>query len=85
VANIIDRTTFEAGDSMVDKAGAVSICAYGGNEECPDFFVRNNLVSGSVYGGFVMPGVECGDTTGRYSGNVAHSVKGIISGHGLIF
>lgn len=85
VANIIDRTTFEAGDGMVDKAGAVSICAYGGNEECPDFYVRNNTVAGSVYGGFVMPGVECGDTSGRYSGNVAHSLKGIISGHGLIF
>jgi hypothetical protein len=84
VANIIDRTTVEA-LQLVDKAGAISVCAYGGNEECPDMFVRNNLVAGSVYGGFVMPGHDCDDTSGRYSGNVAHSMKGIKSGHGLFF
>jgi hypothetical protein len=70
---------------MVDKAGAISMCAYMGPEECPDFYVRNNTVAGSVYGGFVMPGHACGETNQRRSGNVAHSVKGIISGHGLYF
>ena len=48
-------------------------------------FVRNNLVAGSVYSGFVMAGHDCGDTSGRYSGNVAHSIRGIISGTGLFF
>jgi len=28
VGGVVDRTTFEAGDQMVDKAGGVSICAY---------------------------------------------------------
>lgn len=68
---------------MVDKAGAISICAYSEGDECADMFVRNNLVAGSVYGGFVMPGHDCGDTSGRYSGNVAHSIHGMKSGNGL--
>jgi polygalacturonase len=83
VAGIIDRTTFEGGDQMVDKAGGISICAYQEEDECADMFVRNNLVAGSVYGGFVMHGHDCGDTSGRYSGNVAHSIHGIKSGAGL--
>lgn len=48
-------------------------------------FVRNNLVAGSVYAGFIMSGMECGDTSGRYSGNVAHSMKSSKGGHGLFF
>jgi hypothetical protein len=70
---------------MVDRAGAISICAYGGMEDCVDMYVRNNLVAGSVYGGFVMPGHACGAENTRYYGNVAHSMKGIKSGHGLFF
>jgi len=70
---------------MVDKAGAISFCAYGGPEECPDMWIRNNTVAGSVYGGFVMPGHACGEGNRRFSGNVAHSMKGTISGHGLIY
>ena len=46
-------------------------------------FVRNNLVAGSVYAGFIMHGHDCGDTSGRYSGNVAHSIHGIKSGTGI--
>lgn len=85
VSNIIERTTFEALNSIVDKAGAISFCAYGGKENCPDMFVRNNIVAGSAYAGFVMPGHDCDDTSGRYSGNVAHSINGILSGHGVFF
>jgi len=70
---------------MVDKAGAISICAYGGQEECIDMYVRNNTVAGSVYAGFTMPGHACGEGNQRYSGNVAHSMTGFKSGHGLFF
>jgi len=48
-------------------------------------FVRNNIVAGAAYAGFVMPGHDCDDTSGRYSGNVAHSINGISSGHGVFF
>lgn len=83
VSNIIDRTTIETLDQVVDKSGAISVCAYDEEDECADMYVRNNLVAGSVYGGFVMPGHDCGDTSGRYSGNVAHSIHGFKSGNGL--
>jgi hypothetical protein len=48
-------------------------------------YVRNNIASGAIYAGFVMPGHECGVENDRYYGNVAHSIKGIMSGHGLFF
>lgn len=83
VGGIVDRTTVEAGDGVVDKAGGISICAYQEGDECPDMFVRNNIIAGAVYGGLVMPGHDCGDTSGRYGGNVAHSIHGIKSGNGL--
>jgi len=38
-----------------------------------------------VYAGFVMAGHECGDESGRFGGNVAHSIRGISSGNGLFF
>lgn len=85
VGGIIDRTTFEALDQMVDKSGAISICAYLDDDYCEDTYVRNNIVAGSVYGGFVMHGHDCGDTSGRYGGNVAHSIHGFKSGAGLFF
>jgi hypothetical protein len=86
VSGIVDRTTLDATGNLVDKAGGVSVCAYFGDDpSCVDLKVRNNIVAGSVYGGFVMPGHDCGNYDGRYSGNVAHSIHGIKSGHGLYF
>jgi hypothetical protein len=68
----------------VDKSGAFSICAYNGPDAaCTDIKVRNNLAAGSVYGGFVTIGHDCGDYSSRFEGNVAHSIKGFKSGHGL--
>lgn len=84
VAGVVDRTTLESGDQAVDKAGAFSICAYNGPDAaCNDIKLRNNLAAGSVYGGFVTIGHDCDDYSSRYEGNVAHSIHGIKSGHGL--
>ena len=86
VSGIIERTTLDTAEVVVDRSGGISICALlGSNDLCPDMKVRNNIVSGSVYAGFVMQGHDCGDTSGRYSGNVAHSVRGFKSGLGLFF
>jgi len=83
VAGVVDRTTTEAGDKFVDKSGGFSICAYDPpDSNCLDIKVRRNLAAGVVYAGFVMTGHDCGDTSGKYDGNVAHSVIGIKSGHG---
>jgi hypothetical protein len=69
---------------LVDKAGGVSICAYYGSDPgCQDIKARHNLVGGAPYGGFVMTGHNCGDYSSRYEGNVAHSIHGVSSGHGL--
>lgn len=84
VGHIVDRTTIEAGDKFVDKAGAVSICSYhGADSSCSDLQVTNNIVGGSVYAGYVGPGHDCGDYNSNvFKNNVAHSIKGIVSGHG---
>lgn len=83
VASIVERTTLEADLHSVDKGGAFSICAYWEPDSCSDIKVRNNLAAGAVYGGFVTPGHDCGDYD-TYGGNVAHSIKGLMAGHGLM-
>jgi hypothetical protein len=84
IANIVERTTLEADIHSVDKGGAFSICAYWEPDNCQDIKVRNNLAAGSTYAGFVTPGHDCGDYD-SFGGNVAHSIKGMLSGHGLYF
>lgn len=85
VAGICERTTIEYDPNMVDKAGAYSICAYWEPDAgCADIKVTNNLAAGAAYAGFVTPGHDCGDYNSYY-GNVAHSIKGVLAGHGLIF
>jgi predicted chitinase len=68
---------------IVDKGAGYSICALD-NAACTDIKVRNNIAAGVVYAGFVTVGHECGDYN-RFDGNVAHSVKGLMAGHGLYF
>lgn len=64
VGHVVDRTTIEAGDKFVDKAGGVSICAYFEPDSvCENIQVTNNLAGGVVYAGFVgAMGHKCGDT-----------------------
>lgn len=81
VGGIGERDTLEGDLHTVDKGGGISICAYFGSETCTDIRVTNNLVGGATYGGFVMHGHDCGDYTKQY-GNVAHSVNGLLAGHG---
>lgn len=71
---------------VLDKSAAFSICTYFGSDPtCADIKVKNNLAAGSVYSGFLLPGHDCADTSGRYSGNVAHSINGALSGTGVYF
>lgn len=64
VGHVVDRTTIEAGDKFVDKAGGVSICSYFEPDSiCSNIQVTNNLAGGVVYAGFVgAMGHKCGDT-----------------------
>ena len=70
---------------FVDKAGAVSICAYFEPDTiCSNIKVTNNIAGATVYAGFVGAIAHtCGDTTQTsFKDNVAHSVKGYKSGMG---
>jgi len=81
VAHITERETFTAGDSLIDKRGAVSICAYYGPETCVDVSVYNNIASGTAYAGFITNGHDCGDGTSlRFKNNTAHTIDGIPGG-----
>jgi len=85
LGHVVDRTTIEAGDKFIDKAGGFSICAYFGPDSiCSNIVVKNNLAAGVVYAGFVGGmGHACGDySTYTFKDNVAHSVIGIKSGAG---
>jgi len=54
VGHIVDRGTTEAGDGFIDKAGAVSICAYFEPDTiCSNIKVTNNIAGATVYAGFV--------------------------------
>jgi hypothetical protein len=85
VGKVVDRTTF-AGQNLVDFAGAYSICALSdGRTGCDNLVVTNNIAGGSVYCGFCTIAEDCDGSTSMYfRNNVGHSIKGIISGHGLI-
>jgi len=63
LGNVVDRTTVEAGDKFIDKAGGFSICAYFEPDSiCRDIRVTNNIAGGVVYAGFVGGiGHACGD------------------------
>lgn len=84
VGGIVERTTLDADGPMVDYGGGFSICALSGAEGCSDISVKNNLAAGVPYGGFVTIGHDCGDYESM-TGNVAHSVRGLLAGHGLYF
>lgn len=85
VGHVVDRTTF-AGQGIVDYAGAVSVCSYpGGMSGCKNIEITNNIAGSSVYCGFCTHGHNCGDTNQKVlRNNTAHSIKGELSGHGLV-
>jgi threonine/homoserine efflux transporter RhtA len=86
LAGIVERTTLDVdGTKLVDYGGGYSICALKQSGPCESIRVTNNIAAGVVYAGFITTGNDCGDTSGRQSGNVAHSVKGLLAGHGLFF
>jgi hypothetical protein len=80
----VERTTFEALDQKVDKAGLVAICSKD-ESKCTDVMVSNNIAAGGIYAGFVVPGHDCGDSANsKFKGNVAHSIGGPKMGHGAL-
>lgn len=84
VSHIVERTTLETGDQVVDKRAAVCACCYF-ETSCPNIQVTNSLVAGAAYVGFAAMGHDCGDyTSNSFKNNVAHSIAGHKGGHGAL-
>lgn len=85
IAHVVDRTTFVSMDMLLDKKAGLSVCAYRGTA-CSDLSIVNNLVAGTAYAGFIVPGHNCADENQKvFRDNTAHSIYGTNNeGHGAI-
>jgi len=85
IAHVVDRTTFVSMDKLLDKKAGLSVCEYRGTS-CSDLQITNNLIAGTAYAGFIVPGHRCGDENQKvFRDNVAHSIYGTNNeGHGAI-
>lgn len=74
----VSKRKIDAGDMFVDKEGCVAICSYmTQGSKCYDLQITDNIAAGCVFGGFVAPGHDCGDTSSKkFRGNIAHSNDG---------
>ena len=61
----------------IDKEGGIAFCSFLVGDKCYDSSIQNSIVAGVIYGGYVAPGHECGDTgSNKFRNNVAHSIAG---------
>jgi hypothetical protein len=60
IAHVVDRTTFVSMDKLLDKKAGLSVCAYRGSS-CSGLSIVNNLIAGTAYAGFIVPGHDCAD------------------------
>lgn len=86
LGNVQARPTLSTADMAVDKEAGMTICSYNEPDSCTDISVINNIVGGVQYAGFLMFGHDCGQSATQqvFRNNVAHSVAGVISGHGAL-
>ena len=55
----------------------MAFCSYWEPDPCFGSSVTNSIAAGCVFGGFVAPGHDCGDTSStKFKDNVAHSIDG---------
>jgi len=79
-----ERTTLETGGHSIDQVGGVLICSLSFPTPCPNMRITNNIVAGSVFSGFHVPGHNCGKSNTAFKDNVAHSVSGGGNGMGAM-
>lgn len=61
----------------IDKEGGVAFCSFSDGDRCFDSSIQNSIVAGVIYGGYIVPGNDCGDTDSiKFRNNVAHSIDG---------
>jgi len=79
-----ERTTLDTSSMSVDQTGGVLMCSLTFPKPCPNLRITNNIVAGSIYGGFFAPGHDCGRTNNVFKDNVAHSITGGGNGMGAV-
>jgi len=76
------RTTIES--DGVDQVGGVLICSLTYPKPCPNMRITNNIVAGSIFSGFHVPGHDCGKSNTVFKDNVAHSITDGGNGMGAV-
>jgi len=61
---------------LLDVRGAYILGGGEGEKAISNVVATNNVAAGSVYAGFIAPGVACGETGTMQEGNLAHSIDG---------
>ena len=85
VLSTITEREVEADLPILEPRAGISACADGEGLICSNLKIVNNIVAGAPYGGFVVPGHDCGDSTQEiFKNNVAHSIDGTKGGTGAI-
>jgi hypothetical protein len=81
----ISERIWEVIGKLVDKQAAVAVCSYfyDKGDKCQNIYIRNNIVGGAQYAGFIMPGHQCGVYNKQYYNNTAHSISEGMAGMGL--
>jgi hypothetical protein len=77
VADIRRRDEISNLDGAVDKEACFAFCSIWEPNPCYDSSITNSIAAGCMYGGFVAPGHDCGETDSiKFRDNVAHSIAG---------
>lgn len=63
--------------SKLDPEGGIAFCSLVAANKCPNSSVKNSIVTGVIYAGFIAPGNDCVGSGTKFSGNVAHSNNGV--------
>ena len=75
----IKRRFLNPNNLDIDKEGGIALCSFDEGDKCYDSSITNSIVTGVMYGGYVVPGHDCGDTNTsgfKFYNNVAHSIDG---------
>jgi len=83
---VVMRTTLGLDGGVVDASGGFCICSYfDTSESCSGITLQNNIATGVLHAGFLVPGDKCGETKYQaFYNNVAHSVGGPTYGFGAL-
>lgn len=73
----IKRRLLNINLSTIDKEAGVAFCSFTNGEKCFRSSIKNSIVAGVIYGGFVVPGRTCNGTPNiEFHNNVGHSNDG---------